>query len=85
MNEEDKQYLNSLKMSFESKMKDSQKKIVSSISGLGTTLWTAGFLFSLGLVPPPDSLIGANWYQQVIYLISRFIFWAVIVGDHFSK
>ncbi len=71
-----------------SKFEEFKKEIKSEISSVATRViamfWTAGFLFSIGIVPFPDDFNKLKFLDQVGYLIIRWLLWALELGLHYK-
>ena len=71
-----------------SKLEDFKKEIKSAISSVGTRIimafWTAGFLFTMGAVPVNPKFGAWNTWEQTLYLLLRWLLWALELGDHYK-
>ena len=66
-------------------IKKQAEKVISAVERIGTIIWTAGFLFTLGIVGlDPNFSTFTFWHKGGNLLLSWFL-WPLFLGLHFAK
>lgn len=65
--------------------KNQTKKITLAIENIGVIIWSAGFLFTLGIVGiDPNFSTFTFWHKLGNFLLS-WVLWPLFLGFHYAK
>jgi len=66
-------------------IKKQTEKVTSAVEKIGTIIWTAGFLFTLGIVGIDPSFSTFTFWNKVGNLLLSWFLWPLTLGLHFAK
>lgn len=61
------------------------KKVIDAIKLVGITIWTAGFLFSLGVIGINPNFTTYSFGEQILYWVSSYVLWPLLLGLRYSE